>query len=179
MRYRGYTLIELMVSLSVFTVVITIAAGGYLIMINVNRHAQSVATGINNLSFALDTMTRNIRTGTGYQCDGLSNCESGGARFSFTDQDNNRVTYTLNGTSIQSTEVSSSGDIVTYSLTESAVNISKMTFYVTGVGGTSGSPGDYYQPHVTLVISGTVSVGPGVSQSFTIQTGATMRGTDL
>lgn len=179
MKHRGFTLIELMVSLSVFTIVMTIAAGGYLVMINVNRHAQGMATGINNLSFALDTMTRSIRTGTDYSCDGGHDCSGGGATLSFTDQDNNRVTYALDslGTAIQSTEVTPSGSTLVYRLTEPAVTITKLTFYVTGTA--PASAGDYQQPHVTMVVSGSVSVGPGTSQTFTVQTGATMRGNDL
>lgn len=177
MRNRGFTLIELMVSLGVFTIVMTIAAGGYLVMINVNRHAQGVATGINNLSFALDTMTRSIRTGTQYSCDGAGDCSSGGSSLSFTDQDGNRVTYKQSGAAILSTEVPPSGGTISYTLTEPAVTISKLTFYVTGTQPLSAS--DYKQPHVTFVVTGSVSVGPGTSQSFTVQTGATMRGTDL
>ncbi len=179
MRNRGFTLIELMVSLGVFTIVMTIAAGGYLVMINVNRHAQGIATGINNLSFALDTMTRSIRTGTNYSCDGSGDCSAGGASLSFIDQDHNRVTYAVSsdGTAIQSTEVTPSGNSVVYRLTEPSVTISKLTFYVSGTA--SASAGDYSQPHVTMVVSGSVSVGPGTSQSFTVQTGATMRGNDL
>ena len=62
----GYTLVELIVAVGLFALVMLLAAGAYLMMIGVNRQAQGIATGIDNLSFALETMTRSIRTGTNY-----------------------------------------------------------------------------------------------------------------
>jgi hypothetical protein len=50
-------------------------------------------------------------------------------------------------------------------------------FYVSGTKTTSA--GDYNQPHVTIIISGTVSSPGKASQYFNVETGATMRGTDL
>jgi prepilin-type N-terminal cleavage/methylation domain-containing protein len=180
-KNRGYTLIELMVSISIFAVVMTIAAGGYYIMISVNRHAQGVSTGVDNLSFALDAMTRGIRTGTAYSCgtsEGSGDCSTGGAAFTYTDQDKNTVTYQLQGSSVQSTETPPDGGTpVSYLLTEPDVVVTSLRFYV--IGSQPESTGDARQPYVTMVISGTVNVGPGSSEPFTIQTSAAMRGTDL
>jgi len=60
----------------------------------------------------------------------------------------------------------------------SSVTISSLMFYVSGTG-TYTATGDINQPHVTIIVSGTVSAGPGKSQAFSVETGATMRGTDL
>ncbi|MDE1945523.1 MAG: prepilin-type N-terminal cleavage/methylation domain-containing protein, partial [Patescibacteria group bacterium] len=62
---RGYTLIELIVAIGLFAVVMTLASGAYLIMIGVNRETEGLATGIDNLSFVLESMTTAMRTGTG------------------------------------------------------------------------------------------------------------------
>ncbi|HVM58918.1 MAG TPA: prepilin-type N-terminal cleavage/methylation domain-containing protein, partial [Candidatus Paceibacterota bacterium] len=62
----GYTLVELIVAMGLFAIIMTLSTGAYLIMISVNRHAQAISTGIDNLSFALEDMTRTIRTGTVY-----------------------------------------------------------------------------------------------------------------
>lgn len=175
---RGYTLIELIVAVGLFALVMALAAGAYLLMININRQAQGISTGINNLSFALETMTRTIRTGTAYSCgliSGLGDCGSGGTSFTFSPAGGGApVTYTLDGSTIQKkVGVSSSA------LTDpSSVQITSLMFYVSGTA--TASSGDYTQPHVTMVISGTVSAGPGKpTQSFIIETGATMRGSDL
>jgi len=77
--YRaGFTLIEMIVSLAVFSVVITIAVGALLSLIAGNEQLQSQQSIMTNLSFALDSMTREIRTGYYYYCDARPNYNAGG-----------------------------------------------------------------------------------------------------
>ena len=168
-HYRGYTLIELIVSVGLFSLVMLMASGAYLMMISSNRNAQGITTGIDNLSFALETMTRNIRTGTDYSCNLSGDCLNGASSFSFTNAKGIAVTYDLLGTMIQETTGGESS-----MLTDSSVNISSLMFYVFGT-----DPTDEEQSRVTMVISGTVSVERGRTESFTIETGATMRGSDI
>ena len=72
MKYRkpqaGFTLIEMIVSLGVFSVVVTISVGALLILIASNRQLQEEQSVLSNLAFALDSMTREIRTGSQYYC---------------------------------------------------------------------------------------------------------------
>ena len=168
---RGYTLVELIVAVGLFALVMLLASGAYLMMIGLNRHAQGVATGINTLSFALETMTRNIRTGFTYNCGGLGDCPSGASSFSFKNANDAPVSYSLANAAIQETI---NGSV--RSLTDPSVAISSLTFYVVGTGK---PPGDYQQPRVAITVSGTVSYGAGKTESFIIETGATMRGSDL
>lgn len=168
---RGYTLIELIVAVGLFALVMLLASGAYLMMIGLNRHAQGIATGINNLSFAVETMTRTIRTGSLYDCGGLGDCPSGAGSFSFRSVGGAIVSYSLAASAIQETI---DGSVRT--LTDPSVSVSSLTFYAEG---TEKPPGDYQQPRVTIIISGTVTYGAGKTESFTIETGATMRGTDL
>jgi len=151
-----------------------LASGSYLMMISLNRQAQGISNGINNLSFALETMTRNMRTGIAYSCGAFGgDCTSGGTTFSFTNQSGQTVTYALSGTALQQTVAG-----VQSLLTDSSVTITSLTFYAFGTK--PASQADYEQSRVTVTISGSVSPGPGKpSQSFTIETGATMRGSDL
>ena len=174
---KGFTLIEMLVSVALFAIVMLMVASAYLVIIASNNQAQAVATGTNNLAFALETMARSIRTGSAYGCsvagtDG-SPCPDG---FTFrptgcTDS-SCAVSYALSGESVVETI---NGQ--TSPLTGSAVDITSLQFYVFG-SKTTGS-GDYYQPQVTISISGTVQSGPGKTVPFTIETGASMRGTDL
>jgi prepilin-type N-terminal cleavage/methylation domain-containing protein len=69
----GFTLIEVIVSLALFSVVITIAVGALLILIASNRQLQNEQSVLSNLSFALDSMTREIRTGSNYFCNNSVN----------------------------------------------------------------------------------------------------------
>lgn len=170
---RGFSLVEIIVAVGLFTVIMALASGAYLLMISVNRQTQALAIGINNLSFALETMTYNIRTGSNYNCAGSGDC-SGGTSFSFTNAYTVSVEYSLSGEgTIQETK---NGTTVN-DLTDSSVNVTSLKFYTTGTQ--NARQGDYTQARVTIIVSGTVSSGPGKTESFTVQSGATMRGSDL
>jgi len=65
-KTAGFTLIEMIVSLALFSVVVTISVGSLLILIASNRQLQDEQAVLANLSFALDSMTREIRTGSAY-----------------------------------------------------------------------------------------------------------------
>lgn len=73
----GFTLIEMIVSLALFSVVVTISVGALLVLIASNQRFQNEQSVMTNLSFALDSMTREIRTGTKYFCDSRNNAASG------------------------------------------------------------------------------------------------------
>jgi len=171
-KQRGYTLIELVVAVGLFALIMTLVSGAYIMTIGLMRHAQGNTIGIDNLSFALETMTRTIRTGTSYGCPTAgANC-SGGVSFSVKDSDGHTQSYSRSndGSLMQKTD-----NDLSVPLTDPSVAISSLTFYTFGA-----TPGDNSQPHVTIVIAGTVSSGLGKpSQSFTVETGATMRNLDL
>ena len=173
---RGYTLVELIVAVGLFALIMTLASGAYLIMISTNQRAQAISTGIDDLSFALEIMTREIRTGTSYNCGGGGDCPNGGNSFSFTNENNEPIAYNLGGFApnqyIQRTK-----NTITKSFTGPSVNISLLMFYVTGTAGTLAD--DYDQPHVTIVVKGTVSAGHGTPESFSVEAAATMRETDI
>jgi prepilin-type N-terminal cleavage/methylation domain-containing protein len=166
---RGYSLVELMVAVSLFAIIMMLSAGSYLVMINVSRQAQGLIVGMNNLSFALDTMSRTIRTGSNY-CGGTV-CASAD-NFTFTDKDGRSITYRLTGTKIQETK---NGN--TFDLTDASTNITSLMFYPDGT-----EPGttDGRQARVSIVISGSVTYSSNKPpQAFVVETSATMRGTDL
>lgn len=173
MTSRGYTLIELIIAVGLFALIMTLASGAYFVMIGVNRQTQGITAGINDLSFALETMTRGIRTGAGYFCGGSGDCPNGGDSFSFMNANGAQVSYALSSSAIR---VTVNG--VSSPLTDaSAVTVTSLAFYVSG---TARPPSDYTQPRVTITVSGTIFPGRGKPpESFTIETGATMRGADL
>lgn len=74
----GFSLVEMIVALAVFAVVITIAVGALLMLIGTNQRLQAEQSVMTNLSFALDSMTREIRTGTHYYCEERPNYAAGG-----------------------------------------------------------------------------------------------------
>lgn len=64
----GFTLVEMIVSLALFAVVSTVAVGSLIVIIDNNRELRGEQSSITNLSFAMDMMTRDIRTGYNYNC---------------------------------------------------------------------------------------------------------------
>lgn len=176
----GYTLIELIVATGLFSLIMLLASGAYLMMIGLQRQAQGIATGIDNLSFAIETMARDIRTGSAYSCGislGLGDCAvSGGSSFTFTPSGGGAGTGVTYGLATQPAPNGAIHGITKDGamLTDPSVDITSLTFYVSGT-----SKSDNAQPHVTITISGKVFYGQGKSETFHIETGATMRGSDL
>lgn len=60
---KGFTLIEMMVSVALFSIVLVVALGAILTVLDSNRKAQTLTSVMNNLNFALESMTRSIKTG--------------------------------------------------------------------------------------------------------------------
>ncbi|MBA3284792.1 MAG: type II secretion system protein [Nitrosopumilus sp.] len=58
----GFTIIEMMVSIAIFMVVITLGLTATLGMINANRKSQTGTLVISNLSLAIEAMTKTLRT---------------------------------------------------------------------------------------------------------------------
>ncbi len=70
---RGFTLVEIIVSLAIFSVVATVALGALIKIVDANRKAQTLHSAITNLNFALESMSREMRVGTKYHCDSGTN----------------------------------------------------------------------------------------------------------
>jgi prepilin-type N-terminal cleavage/methylation domain-containing protein len=184
-QQRGFTLVELIVSVGLFALVMLIATGAYFSLIALDRQARATNQVVGSLSFAMDTMTRGIRTGTNYQCtnsaeDAYGNSSSGACTaFSYSDTAlNTIVSYILkaNGTigRCEGVAPGSCTDVNASALTDSSITIQKLSFYVRG-SGTVSSPTSAQQPHVTFVISGRMPAGPNKTVPFTIQEGSTQR----
>lgn len=66
---RGFTLLEMIVSLAIFTIVAVIAVSALLKILDANRKSLTLKTAINNINFALESMSREMRVGKTYACD--------------------------------------------------------------------------------------------------------------
>jgi prepilin-type N-terminal cleavage/methylation domain-containing protein len=84
---HGFTLIEMIVSLGIFSMIVTMTVGALLVLISGNQQLQGEQNAMTNLAFAIDSMTREIRTGSNYYCVGQPNYNAGGARAIFKDND--------------------------------------------------------------------------------------------
>lgn len=105
---KGFTLIETLVSLGIFSIVVVTATGVILSIITASKRNQSINSVVNNLSYSIDSMVRDISTGYRYRCDydsnplvsytleaiklSESNCDDGGIL-----QDNITLVSTITG----------------------------------------------------------------------------------
>jgi prepilin-type N-terminal cleavage/methylation domain-containing protein len=107
---QGFTLIEMIVSVAIFSIVATITVGALLILISTNQQLQTEQNIMTNLSFALDSMTREIRTGTNYYCTERNSYSQSGPNNIF---DGERGAVEDLGNSVQDCPSGISGNSVT------------------------------------------------------------------
>ena len=170
-KSSGFTLIEMVMSVAVFTVVALIAAGALLAVADANRKAQAFKSVVNNLHFALESVTRNFRTGSAYSVLGFpSATQECGSEYrsgiSFTSQDGTAVSYFLNGAQI----VRRVGGGNAVGVTAPEVQVSRFCFLLQGE-----EAGDGIQPHALLRVGGVMRGGQKLESRFDVQTFMTQR----
>jgi len=70
---KGFTLVEMLVAIAVFMIVMTAAVGSLISIIDANRKAQSIKNVVNNINFAIESISKDMRVGTKFFCyDGSS-----------------------------------------------------------------------------------------------------------
>lgn len=167
---RGFTLVEMTVSLGLFTIIMFIATSAFLSIVNTDRKSRSVRIAVDNLNIALEDMSRRIKTGSTYNCGGgagTNNCPSPGqSSFAFTEQDEvTRTVYTWSSNAIwRGAE----------RITSTEITITNLKFIVSG---SAVGVADNQQPMVVIVIDGSLGSGATAS-SFKIQTTVTQRAYD-
>lgn len=178
-RNKGFTLIEILVSLSVFVIVMTISLGAILSVTDMNEKVRTRKTAIDNLNFALDSMSRTIRFGTVYHCGGgtistPADCASGDTSMSVLASDGNRVTYSFSGGSL--TKSINSGTPVAFTSPE--INITSVKFRVFG-SAPYASDASNLQPQAIITVQGTVGTKTKSQSTFSIETTVSQRRLDI
>jgi prepilin-type N-terminal cleavage/methylation domain-containing protein len=74
---KGFTLIEILISLSIFTVVVVFSCGVILSIVSSNKKNQAISSVVNNLNYSIESMIRDISTGFSYQCSVDLNASNG------------------------------------------------------------------------------------------------------
>ncbi len=172
---KGFTLIEVMVSVSIFVMVMVVSAGALLSIIDANRKSHTLKSVMDNLNFALESMARNIRVGTAYACnDSLvtPNClTNGSAIFGYNDVNLGRVVYQFANSGIYKIYTGSTGSQVNERITSPEVVVDSMQFYVDGA--LSGIADG--QPRVIMVLNGHAGTAVKARTDFKLQTSITQR----
>lgn len=202
---KGFSLVELMVALTIFSMVILVSVGTLLVMVDANAKAQALYSATTNLSFALDSLTREFRTGFHYYCkaqngnpeNNLNNGErrdcsktEPGDYIAFTRQkDNARVGYRLidhDGERYIQQSIdypSPKADVDWSRITSRDVYIDRFDIVIENstsyTADTDGSDGGQAQPVGTLLVTGNMPNGLETETEFNIQTRIVQRVLDV
>lgn len=159
-KNKGFSLVEILVALSIFALIATATTTALLAVIDANARTRTLRSAIDNMTIAMESMSRTIRLGTGYS-------SGSGSTFSFNDQNGVPITYSLNGTSIEKT-VNNGSPIP---ITAPEIEIQNLIFQTTGE-----AVGDGNQPRVLILIRGKASTNAGnISTEFTLQNTVSQR----
>ncbi len=184
---KGFTLIEVVIAVGLFSVVMMVALAIILSVVDNNKKVHSVNVVVDNLNFAIDSMVRDIKTGKHYGCrgDGVLVIDSADycagtdhksiTLISTLSDQNKIVQYRYDNTPPgkilksycildSATNTCVSGTRVDGELTSPEINITDVTFIVNP--GTQG----IVQPTVFLLIKGTSAINPTDASNFSIQT---------
>jgi prepilin-type N-terminal cleavage/methylation domain-containing protein len=184
--HTGFSLIELMVSVALFSVVMMVSIGSLLALADANRKAQALQSVMNNLNTAIDGMVRSIRMGTVYHCgnfgsyDTARSCDNGDTLIAFeayggdtgTGADQWAYWYDANTKRLYKSENAGGTQ---FALTAPEVQIDSATFYVVGAEST-----DRIQPKAVIVLRGTAGgTSAKTRTTFTVQSTAVQRAIDV
>jgi prepilin-type N-terminal cleavage/methylation domain-containing protein len=179
---NGFTLVELLVSLAIFSIVVVASLGAMLSIADANRRVQKTRAVLDNLSLSMESISRNLRLGSTYHCEKISSNVIPNSNLGVTqncrDSTNNPILYgdfiafeDQFGNQIDNSDQAYyyldevSGRIMykkfnaatTTALTSDDLTIKSLRFYVTGVG--TSTPPNASQPKIIIVVSGSTEIG--------------------
>jgi prepilin-type N-terminal cleavage/methylation domain-containing protein len=195
-KNNGFTLIEMLVSLSLFTIVVTIAVGAFLSLIGASKSVQEEQSVMTTLTFVLDSMTREIRTGTNFYCNTSSvldnatqvatgtvqDCVNGSDGVSFVEAGSSvtggaaspRIAYYFDDGAATNTVMRKVGNGTPESIVSDGITVTDAEFFVTGTD-RLGTGTDINQPTVTIILEARDESGA----TTTLQTTVTQRELDI
>ncbi len=208
-KNKGFTIIETLVSLTLFTIVVVILGGVIVSVIDINKKNQTISNVVNNLNYSIDSMIRDIKTGYAYTCQDLTyftttellkvnnseQCPKSSqitlistisgkevvVRYEFVDGDEDSNNYIK-----KTTYNSEGGEISNYSITDiSNVNIENLRFKMVvdysplSCTSENGSTCNYGQPNVFVLIKGSAGDKDLESSKFFVQTFISQRKLNL
>lgn len=197
--HGGYTLIELIVSVGLFVAVILLVTGTFLSIMSSGKKTLAIHTAIDNLNSAIESMSRDIKTGFTYHCDEFTlsgqvdypqDCFAGSSYLAFESQKGNvnspddQIVYRLGDPSFpnclspqqicrSATSGSTPDSFYAVTAPPPELSIDGLAFRVYGADDTVFG-NDIKQPRVVIVIIGSAKVGKETSQ-FNLETTISQR----
>lgn len=141
-RVRGFTLIELIVGVFIFSILIVLAGGSLVPSLELQRRALNIKRVEENGRFVLELMTRELRVANPINTADSGCPGSGGSSLSFTHPVNGSIEYFLSGTAVHR-RVNGADSVIS----NPDVEVSRLTFCVSG-----NSMADDRQPRVSMIL---------------------------
>lgn len=155
----GFTLIEIMVSVALFAIVVTVSMGALLTVVDTNRKAQTLQLVMNNLNFAIESMVREMREAVDFDVK-----TGTGSKVTITKRNagvESSVSFALNNNALVRTE-----NGVPEALTAEGIFIKQITFKTVGA-----TP-----KRLLIVVSGySTTTKSNTKSEFSIQTTVAQR----
>jgi len=180
-KEKGFTLLEMLISITLFSLVMVVVLTSVLTILDINRKTQSLTEVTNSLNSSLDSMIRLIKSGErGFVSGGTTLCPNSKVSFSFFDIEGIYGTagdvwdvdflYDCDPSvrALFRSMVSSGGSERLIRLTPDSVSITEAEFDVT-----SAASGDC-QDKVRILLDGVAGTGKTQSE-FEVQTTVTRR----
>jgi prepilin-type N-terminal cleavage/methylation domain-containing protein len=182
----GFTLIEVMIAITLFILVMMIGTGAVLQANTVHKKTQAVRSVADNLNFVMEDMARNLRLGRNYHCfisgdpyvqpvpQAPRDCASSSSAISFIPVAgaNNDVVYRLDpATNFATIQKSKDGgaSFTTLSPAEVVIDPARSGFTVIG-----SDPADQLEPRVIIRLAGTVNY-KNLPTTFNLETTVSQR----
>jgi prepilin-type N-terminal cleavage/methylation domain-containing protein len=186
-RREGFTLVEMLVSLAIFSIIVIAAVGSLYTVNQAAKRVSAMRTVLDNLDFATESMSRTIRTADGISCGTPSSSTltpGSGVDCAFgSTADAEEITlnstlgadigseidyrWRMNGTNgeIQKCSVTNGNVDDCVAITAPQINITSAHFYVNGA-----ADSDQLQPSVMIMIQGVANAGGSSGEPFAVQT---------
>ena len=163
---RGFTLLEVIISMGIFFVVVIIAIGAVLSINRAHIKASNLQAIQDNLRFTLEFITKEIRSGKSYAVISPT-------QISFTDSGGNFVSYCLLGEAIHRlTAIGACDASPPAPLTGDDIIVEQLKFLLIDTASEGGV--DAVQPRMTIAIKARTK-NPRLATSFNLETTVTQR----
>lgn len=141
MKKSGFTIVELLVAMSLFLILVAVATGTFVQTLKTQRVITELTAANDNATQAVEQMAREIRTGFGF-------IDSTEGLLKFTNYRNESVSYKLIGNSISKCTGDCQDDTDFRAMTAPEVKVERLKFIISGKEFT-----DDFPTRVTLVLT--------------------------
>jgi prepilin-type N-terminal cleavage/methylation domain-containing protein len=196
-KQKGYTIIETMIAVSLFVIIVMAGTNALLNANLLHQKSRDMRSIIDSLSFVMEDMSRNLRTGSDYHCiDGTpdgsetginphSCAGGGGVSFQSSSIPVSRWVYYIGVNPGDNNAFSIfrlvDGETSATQLTpdEVKINADSSGFTVASAEPPTGSTPDYRQPMITIHLVGTITYKNNIITPFSLQTSVSQRLVDI